>query len=79
MAFIGKSPEYGNTVILDHGNEVRTLFGHLERATVTVGERVEQGQAIALSGNTGHSTGPHLHYEVSVRGRPVNPRPYLSE
>ncbi len=79
VAFIGKSPDYGNTVILDHGNDVRTLFGHLERATVTEGERVEQGQAIALSGNSGHSTGPHLHYEVSVRGRPVNPRPYLSE
>jgi murein DD-endopeptidase MepM/ murein hydrolase activator NlpD len=79
VAFIGASPAYGNTVVLDHGNGVRTLFGHLEQATVQVGQRVEQGQAIALSGSTGHSTGPHLHYEVTVRGRPVNPRAYLVE
>ena len=77
VAFVGASPEYGNTLVLDHGNEVRSLFGHLQQATVKVGERVERGQAIALSGNTGHTTGPHLHYEVTVRGRPVNPRAYL--
>lgn len=79
VAFVGSTPEYGNTVVLDHGNEIRTRFGHLERATVAVGERVEGGQLIALSGNTGRTTGPHLHYEVMVRGRHVNPRPYLSD
>src|SRR5262249_40422711 len=79
VAFIGASPEYGNTVVLDHGNGVRTLFGHLAEASVKVGQRVEPGQAIAVSGSTGHSTGPHLHYEVTLRGRPVNPRAYLTE
>jgi murein DD-endopeptidase MepM/ murein hydrolase activator NlpD len=79
VAFVGSTPEYGNTVLLDHGNEIRTRFSHLERVTVSTGQTVERGQPIALSGNTGRSTGPHLHYEIIVRGRPVNPRHYLAE
>jgi murein DD-endopeptidase MepM/ murein hydrolase activator NlpD len=79
VAFVGSTHDYGNTILLDHGNEIRTRFGHLERITVSRGQKVERGEIIALSGNTGRSTGPHLHYEIIVRGRPVNPRPYLSE
>jgi len=79
VALVGNTPEYGNTVDLDHGNHIRTRFGHLERVTVAMGQQVERGQPIAISGNTGRTTGPHLHYEVIVRGRPVDPRPYLSE
>jgi len=79
VAFVGATPEYGNTVILDHGNAIHTRFGHLERVMVKSGQKVERGQAVALSGNTGRSTGPHLHYEVIVQGRRVNPRPYLRE
>jgi murein DD-endopeptidase MepM/ murein hydrolase activator NlpD len=79
VAFVGATPEYGNTVVLDHGNAIHTRFGHLERVIVKRGQKVERGQAVALSGNTGRSTGPHLHYEVIVQGRRVNPRPYLRE
>ena len=79
VAFVGATAEYGNTVILDHGNAIRTRFGHLERVIVKRGQQVERGQAVALSGDTGRSTGPHLHYEVIVQGRRVNPRPYLRE
>ena len=79
VAFVGSTREYGNTLDLDHGNQVRTRFGHLERVTVAMGQQVERGQPIAFTGNTGRTTGPHLHYEVIVRGRPVDPRPYLSE
>jgi murein DD-endopeptidase len=56
---------------------VRTVYGHLDRLTVRAGQRVERGQQIALSGNTGKSSGPHLHYEIAVRGQPVNPRSCL--
>jgi murein DD-endopeptidase MepM/ murein hydrolase activator NlpD len=79
VAFVGATPEYGNTLVLDHGNSIRTRFGHLERAMVKMGQRVERGQAVALTGNTGRSTGPHLHYEILVQGHPVNPRQYLRE
>jgi murein DD-endopeptidase MepM/ murein hydrolase activator NlpD len=79
VAFVGSTAEYGNTLLLDHGNEIRTRFGHLERVSVVTGQQVERGQPIAITGNTGRTTGPHLHYEVIVRGRPVNPRPYLAE
>lgn len=75
----GRMPEYGNTVIIDHGHDVRTLFGHLHQIGVATGQRVERGQEIALAGNTGKSSGPHLHYGVMVRGQPVNPRSYLWE
>jgi murein DD-endopeptidase MepM/ murein hydrolase activator NlpD len=79
VRFAGHSPGYGTTVILDHGREVQTLFGHLRDIGVRAGQRVERGQAIATSGDSGRATGPHLHYEILVQGRPVNPRGYLWE
>jgi len=68
---------YGNTVILDHGYGVKTIFAHLSRYVVKPGSNVKRGDIIAYSGNTGRSTGPHLHYEVRVNNVPVNPRHYF--
>ena len=68
---------FGNTVTIDHGYGIVTKFAHASRLLVRVGERVERGERIALVGNTGLSTGPHLHYEVHVNGRPVDPRRYI--
>ncbi len=64
---------FGNMVILDHGGGISTLYGHCSRRAVAAGQRVSRGQVIAYVGSTGLSTGPHLHWEVRVNGRPVNP------
>jgi murein DD-endopeptidase MepM/ murein hydrolase activator NlpD len=77
VVFAGSGGEYGLAVILDHGNEVKSLYGHLSKIHVKVGQRVERGFIVALSGNTGRSSGPHLHYEVHVKGQAVNPRAFL--
>jgi len=78
VAFAGWRSGYGKTVILDHGGEVRTLYGHLSRVGVRRGQRVEAGAPIGLTGATGNASGPHLHYEMLVRGRSVNPRDAVS-
>jgi murein DD-endopeptidase MepM/ murein hydrolase activator NlpD len=68
---------YGNLVVIDHGNGLATAYGHNSSVTVGVGQSVAQGQVIAYSGSTGHSTGPHVHFEVRVNGSPVDPLGYL--
>ncbi|MGE5607358.1 MAG: murein hydrolase activator EnvC family protein [Bacteroidota bacterium] len=68
---------YGNFLAIDHGNGISTCYGHNSRLLVKVGEKVIKGQTIAFSGNTGLSTGPHLHFEVRINGAPANPIPHL--
>jgi murein DD-endopeptidase MepM/ murein hydrolase activator NlpD len=68
---------YGNTVTIDHGYGITTKFAHASKLLVKTGQRVQRGQRIALVGNTGLATGPHLHYEVHVNGRPVDPLKYV--
>jgi murein DD-endopeptidase MepM/ murein hydrolase activator NlpD len=68
---------YGNTVVIDHGFGTVTKFAHASKILVRVGQRVSRGQRIALVGNTGLATAPHLHYEVHVNGRPVDPLRYV--
>lgn len=73
VIFAGWRGGYGNTVIIDHGGGVATLYGHCSRLYVGTGKRVSAGDRIAAVGSTGMSTGPHLHWEVRVNGTPVNP------
>lgn len=68
---------YGLTVVLDHGYGIRTLFAHASKILVKPGQRVIRGQKLALVGNSGLATGPHLHYEVHVNGRAVDPMKYV--
>jgi murein DD-endopeptidase MepM/ murein hydrolase activator NlpD len=73
----GAGGSYGRYVKLDHGNGVRSLYGHLSKIEVKIGQHVEKGDVIGLVGSTGRSTGPHLHYEVHVDGKAVDPRSFL--
>lgn len=68
---------YGELVRINHGNGVETLYGHNQKILVHVGQKVLRGQAIALEGSTGRSTGPHSHFEVRIDDRPVNPLRFL--
>jgi len=68
---------YGREVIMDHGHGVRTIYGHLAGMIVITGQHVTRGQIIGYVGQTGRSTGPHLHYEVRINNVPVNPHKYL--
>ncbi|HXY54482.1 MAG TPA: M23 family metallopeptidase [Nitrospirota bacterium] len=73
----GFSTGYGNMVEISHGYGIRTIFGHNTRLNVKAGQRVKRGDVISYVGDTGTSTGPHLHYEVRLNGLPVNPIKYL--
>ncbi len=77
VTFSGYKNGYGYCVIINHGGGLSTLYGHNSKLLVKVGQSVFQGQEIAKSGNTGRSTGPHLHFEVHKNGRPVNPLNYV--
>ena len=79
VVFAGTHPEYGQTLIIDHGHETKSLYGHLSKLQAAVNQKVQRGEVIALSGNTGRSSGPHLHYEIQVKGQSVNPTSYLWE
>ena len=71
-------PDYGNIVEIDHGNDFSSRYAHLSRINVKPGQVIRRGQAIALSGNTGRSTGPHLHFEVRFKGVAQNPGRFLA-
>ena len=78
VTFAGYNSSYGKYIIIDHGGNMTTLYAHNSKLTVGKGEKVYKGQLIALSGNTGYSTGPHLHFEVRINGVPKNPRNYVN-
>jgi murein DD-endopeptidase MepM/ murein hydrolase activator NlpD len=77
VAFAGPQGDYGLTLVIDHGNDIRSLYAHLSRVEVEVEQKVEPGAVVAHTGNTGRSSGPHLHYEIQLEGRAVNPRTFL--
>jgi murein DD-endopeptidase MepM/ murein hydrolase activator NlpD len=74
---VGSDPEYGTFIRLAHAGGYQTTYGHASRLLVAQGDRVAAGQAIALSGNTGRSTAPHLHFEVTQGGKPLDPLPLI--
>jgi murein DD-endopeptidase MepM/ murein hydrolase activator NlpD len=78
VTYSGYSSSYGRYIIVDHGSNMTTLYAHNSSLLVSKGEKVFKGQLIAYSGNTGNSTGPHLHFEVRINGVPKNPRNYVN-
>jgi LysM repeat protein len=78
VIFAGRKGGYGKVVGIEHGDDFTTWYGHLSRIRVKTGEWVSQGKVIGLSGNTGVSTGPHLHFEIRYKGRSEKPTQYLS-
>lgn len=77
VTLAGRDGAYGICIKIDHGNNIVTRYAHLDKASVNVGDYVQRGDVIGALGNTGRSTGPHLHYEVIVGGVPVNPMNYI--
>jgi murein DD-endopeptidase MepM/ murein hydrolase activator NlpD len=77
VVIAGAQGGYGNTVVIDHGGGMATLYAHQSSIAVSVGQSVSSGEVIGYVGSTGMSTGPHLHFEVRLSGNPVDPTPYL--
>ena len=78
VEFAGLRGGFGNCIMLKHGNGFETLYGHLSKILVTVGQKIEIGQQIGNIGSTGRSTGPHLHYEVHKNGEKIDPKNFLT-
>lgn len=78
VAFAGWASGYGYAVYINHADGRQTRYGHLSKVLVSAGQTVSQGERIALSGNTGRSTGPHVHFEIRINGTAVNPLKYLN-
>ena len=78
VIFAGQKGGYGNCVIVSHGNGLATLYAHLSDILVRTNDKVKVNHVIAKSGNSGRSTGPHLHYEVHKNNTPVNPKLFLN-
>ncbi len=78
VVFAGPRGGFGNCIILRHGNGFETLYGHLSKINVSLGDKIEIGQQIGNIGSTGRSTGPHLHYEVHRNGDKINPQSFLT-
>jgi len=79
VIFAGKAPDYGNYVKIQHGNGLETRYAHCSKLLVKNGDLVSKGEVIASVGNTGRSTGPHLHYEIRLNGNSLDPRQYLKK
>jgi len=77
VAEAGWMDRYGNGVLLSHSDQLETLYGHMARVRVKTGQKVTRGDILGDMGHTGNATGVHLHYEVRLNGRPVNPMPYM--
>lgn len=77
VSFVGQRSGYGNVVEIDHGNGLVTRYAHMSGFTTVVGNQVQPGEQIGKIGSTGRSTGPHLHFEVRIGDRAINPRPFL--
>lgn len=77
VTFSGKNGLYGNMIKIDHGHGMVSRYGHIHKTLKKQGEAVKRGDVIALMGNTGRSTGSHLHYEILLNGLPVNPNKYI--
>jgi murein DD-endopeptidase MepM/ murein hydrolase activator NlpD len=77
ISFVGRKSGYGNCVEIDHGNGLLTRYAHMSAFRTHIGTKVSAGDVIGLIGSTGRSTGPHLHFEVRINNRAVNPRPFL--
>jgi murein DD-endopeptidase MepM/ murein hydrolase activator NlpD len=77
VAYAGYFGDYGKVVVLDHGNGIATLYGHMHRYIVSVGQRVDAHTQIGLLGSSGRSSGPHVHYEVLVNGEPQDPEKFI--
>ena len=77
VAFVGLNGRFGKLVEVDHGMGIRTRYGHLHKILVKKGQRVGHREKIGLLGNTGRSTGPHIHYEILVNGVPVDPLKFI--
>ena len=77
VTFTGKKGSYGNMLVIDHGHGMVTRYGHTDKILVKRNDKVKRGDTVALVGNTGRSTGPHVHYEVHLNGIPVNPEKYI--
>jgi murein DD-endopeptidase MepM/ murein hydrolase activator NlpD len=79
VEFAGEDTVFGNMIIINHGSGISSLYGHNSRLTVIRGDSVKKGQIIAYSGNSGNSSAPHLHFEISRNGRQVDPLTFLRE
>lgn len=79
VLFVGEDPLYGLVAVIAHGQGYTSFLGHLDRAVVAAGQEIREDDIIGRSGNTGKSSGPHLHYELRRFGIPVDPRPFLPE
>ena len=77
VSYAGRKMYFGNLVVIDHGYGKVTRYGHLKKVLVKPGQQVKRGEVIALLGNTGQSTGPHVHYEVVINGLPIDPLKYI--
>jgi murein DD-endopeptidase MepM/ murein hydrolase activator NlpD len=79
VTMVAKGKNYGNFLKIKHGDGLETRYAHCSKILVKKGDIIEKNQVIALVGNTGRSTGPHLHYEIRLNGRALDPRQYLKK